>query len=79
LQYTFDFSLRSLNIYIDSNFPAEEEPAFSANQVFRVLIIPAYNSGVGARKADNVDFKDYKAVMKAYNLSDDNIKTIGNR
>lgn len=76
LQYTFDFSVRNLNIYIDSNFPAEEEPAFSVNQVFRVVIIPAYNSGVGARAANTVNFKDYNEVIKAYGLDDSNIKTI---
>lgn len=77
LMYTFDFSINDINIYIDSTFPAEEAPAFSVNQVFRVLIIPAYNSG--AKTANAVDLTDYNAVMQAYNLSDKNIKTIGDR
>ncbi len=77
LMYTFDFSVNDLNIYIDSTFPAEDAPAFSVNQVFRVLIIPAYNSG--AKTSNAVDLTDYNAVMQAYNLSDKNIKTIGER
>lgn len=76
LQFTFDFSIRNLNIYIDSNFPAEQEPAFSANQVFRVVIVPGFLSNKGT---STVDFSDYNAVIQAYGLNDSNIKTIGER
>jgi len=85
LQYTFDFTVNSINIYIDSNFPAEEEPAFSVNQVFRVVIIPGYlsnkaaNSGKGATVAPAVDLSDYNAVIKAYGLNDSNVKTLESR
>jgi len=79
LQYTFDFSVNNINIYIDSNFPAEQEPAFSANQVFRVVIIPGYLSNKGTSASSSIDLSDYKAVIKAYGLNDSNIKTIGNR
>lgn len=78
LQYTFDFSINKISIYIESNFPVEQRPAFSVNQVFRVLVIPAYNSGVG-RNVNQVDFSDYNAVIKAYGLNDSNIKTIETR
>lgn len=76
LQYTFDFTVNDINIYIDSNFAAEEEPAFSANQVFRVVIIPGYLSNRGGT---GVDLTDYDAVIKAYDLDDSNVKTIGSR
>lgn len=76
LLYTFDFSVNDLNIYVDSSFPAEEAPAFSVNQVFRVVIIPGYLSNRGE---NSVDLSDYNAVIKAYNLNQSNIKTLQSR
>lgn len=78
LQYTFDFTVNNINIYLESNFAPEEEPAFSVNQVFRVVIIPGYYSGVG-KVSNSVDLTDYNAVMKAYKLNGSNVKTIGER
>lgn len=86
LQYTFDFTTANINIYIDSNFPAEQEPAFSVNQVFRVVIVPGFLSNKPAKSSDkgtvtpaSVDYNDYYAVMKAYGLDDKNVKTLQSR
>jgi hypothetical protein len=76
LQYTFDFTVNNINIYLDSNFDPAEEPAFSLNQVFRVVVIPGYLSNKGGT---SVDLSNYNAVMQAYNLTDSNVRTIGER
>ena len=47
--------------------------AFKLDQVFRVVIIPAY---FGNKSANSVDFKDYNAVIKYYEIDDKNISKI---
>jgi hypothetical protein len=42
--------------------------SYRLNQVFRVLVIPAYFG-----KNNNVDFKDYNAVVKAFNIDESKI------
>ena len=74
LEYLFNFSVSRINIEIDSNFDVATEPAFSVNQVFRVVVIPGYLSNKGA--SSSVDLSDYKAVVKAYGLNESNIKTL---
>jgi hypothetical protein len=47
--------------------------AWSQNQVFRVVIIPGYLSNKNNKA---VDFNDYNAVVKAFNIKQSQIKTI---
>lgn len=47
--------------------------AFKLNQVFRVVIIPAF---VNNKQTNKVDFKDYNAVVKAYNVDESKIQKI---
>lgn len=79
LLYTFDFSVNDINIYIDSTFPAEDAPAFSVNQVFRVVVIPGFLSNKSATNTVSVDLTDYNAVMQAYKLNSSHVRTIGER
>ena len=72
LSYYFDFSIDKVVVYLESDFNLANEPGFTQNQVFRVLIIPAYLSA--SKKA--VNFKDYNAVVKAYGIEEKDIKKI---
>ena len=47
--------------------------AFKLNQVFRVVVIPAY---FGNRTVNSVDLKDYNAVIKYYDIDENNISKI---
>lgn len=76
LDYTFDFSVNTINIRMDGNFDLTTEPGFTLNQVFRVVIIPGYLSNKGA---SSVDLSNYNEVIQAYGLNDSNIRTIGTR
>lgn len=77
IDYSFDFSVSEIFIYLGFTNGDTLTPQFTNNQVFRVVIIPGYFSG--ARLANPVDLSDYNAVIEAYNLDDSNIKTIGER
>ncbi|ESU22725.1 hypothetical protein FEDK69T_19850 [Flavobacterium enshiense DK69] len=46
---------------------------FKLNQMFRVAIIPAF---VNNKQTSKVDFKDYNAVVKAYNIDESKIQKI---
>jgi hypothetical protein len=47
--------------------------AYKLNQVFRVVVIPAY---FGNKNANNVDVNNYKAVIEFYNINENNISKI---
>jgi hypothetical protein len=75
LSYYFDFSINDVVVYLESNFDATGDVDFTQNQVFRVLIIPAYQSA--RLSADSaVDLKDYNAVVKKYGIKESNVKQI---
>ncbi|UOK42345.1 MULTISPECIES: hypothetical protein [Flavobacterium] len=46
---------------------------YKLNQVFRVVIIPAF---VNNKQTNKVDIKDYNAVVKAYNIDESRIQKI---
>lgn len=73
LSYTFDFTVQDINLYLLFNGNVLT-PAFTDNQVFRVVIIPGYLSNKGG--AAPVDFSDYNAVVKYYNINQQNIKSL---
>lgn len=74
LDYNFDFTRNDINIFLESDFDLATLGAFwSQNQVFRVVIIPGYFSNKN-KKA--IDFNDYNAVVKAFNIKDNQIKII---
>lgn len=73
-RYTSDFSIASVVIYFDTDYTPTLQPQLIQNQVFRIAILPG--SSNGQARAAKVDFKNYNAVIKAYNINDSKIKTI---
>lgn len=76
VDYSYDFSVSKIYIYLGFTNSAFLTPDLTNNQVFRVVIIPGFLSNKGT---STVDFSDYNAVIQAYGLNDSNIKTIGER
>jgi len=74
LDYNFDFTRNDINIFLDSNFDLTTlSPMWAQNQVFRVVIIPGYLSN---KNSKTIDFNDYNSVVKAFNINENNIKTL---
>lgn len=79
LDYNFLFSNKLVEIYTDridySTLSNSERTDFLNNQTFRVVLVPANATGKNAKnaKAAGVDYKDYNAVIKYYNLNDSNV------
>jgi hypothetical protein len=74
LDYNFDFTRNDINIFLDSNFDLTTlSPAWAQDQVFRVVIIPGYLTN---RNSKAIDFNDYNAVVKAFNINENQIKTL---
>lgn len=73
LDYDFDFSLEDFTIYAGGTYDISTTPQYLNNQTFRIVIIPGYFSN---KNVSNVDFNDYNAVVKAYGIKEENIKTI---
>ncbi|MEZ4787010.1 MAG: hypothetical protein R2790_03805 [Flavobacterium haoranii] len=70
LDYDYDFSKEDFTIYADGTFNLANTPQFINNQTFRIVIIPGYFSN---RTAVQVDFNDYDAVIKHYNIDEKKI------
>ena len=74
LDYNFDFTRNDINLFLESDFDlATLGTAWSQNQVFRVVIIPGYFSN---KNSAGLDFNNYNAVIKAFNIKDSQVKTI---
>ena len=74
LDYNFDFTRNDINIFLDSNFDLTTlSSTWAQNQTFRIVIIPGYFSNKSNKV---VDFNDYNAVIKAFNINENKIKTI---
>ena len=59
--YNFDFSRFDFSFFLEANFPLTEVPAaFTRNQIFRILILPADFSSANAR----IDYSDLKGLMQ---------------
>ena len=76
LDYNFDFTRNDINIFLDSDFDLTTlGSAWTQSQVFRVVIIPGYLSN---RNSSTIDFSNYNEVVKRYNITESQIKTIKN-
>lgn len=75
LIYNYDFTIFDVNLFLDSNFDLNLLGAsYTDNWIARVVVVPGqFTNG---READPVDYEDYNAVMKYYNLSDADIVTV---
>jgi hypothetical protein len=74
--YRFNFTQNDIEIYLDG-FELNTIPNnLSVNQTFRIVIVPG-NDGINSKKVlSRVDFSDYNAVVKKYNIDDSNIKVL---
>ncbi|MEJ5105280.1 hypothetical protein [Chryseobacterium sp. MYb328] len=80
LDYNFKFNTSDVNIETKANFnqgtqmtPAETAQ-YLTNQTFRIVLVPANAAGSKAKKAKaDVDYSDYNAVVKYYNLDDSHV------
>lgn len=58
LDYNFDFSQDDVVLYLDTTFDPMLRQDFSLNQVFRIVLVPAW-------MAKDLNTNDYDAVMSA--------------
>jgi hypothetical protein len=64
MQYNFDFTDVDVNIFLDATFPLSIlDSEWTADQVFRVVVVPADIAG-------RVYYSDYNATMKSLKLTD---------
>ena len=73
LDYDYDFSREDFTIYAGGTYNLAETPEYIFNQTFRIVIIPGYFSN---RSAQQIDFNDYDAVIQAYGINPNNIKSL---
>lgn len=72
LDYDFDFSKEDFTIYARATYDVLGlTPTYVRNETFRIVIVPAYLSN---RRSNKIDYSDYNAVIKAYNIDDSKIK-----
>lgn len=74
LDYDFDFSKEDFTIYAGGTYNLSLTPQYLNNQTFRIVIIPG--DGVNLTSKKTIDFKDYNAVIKAYNIKESQIQKI---
>lgn len=73
-RYNFDFTSTNVNVYLEGFDLPGINPNYTSNQIFRVVIIPAYLTNKSVSGKNTVDFKDYNAVVKAYHIKESDIK-----
>jgi len=75
LIYTYDFTEFDAKVFLDSNFDLGliSNTNLTNNLIYRVVIVPAQNTG---RSTESIDYSDYNAVMAHYGLTDDDIMQI---
>lgn len=71
VDYDFDFTKNDVQIYVDGTYDVTTTPAYYNNQTFRIVLVPAgfLNKGASAP----VDYSDYNAVVKYFNINDSNV------
>ena len=70
-KYNFNFTRFDTEIYMEGFDLISVSDSYRLNQVFRVVIIPAYFGNKSA-----LDTKDYKSVIKALNIDETKIQKI---
>lgn len=74
LDYNFDFTRFDVRIFLDSNFNLDSfSPAWTQNQTFRIVVIPADFTN---RMSGAVDYSDYEATIKMLGYENAEIKKI---
>ncbi|KXH82792.1 hypothetical protein [Chryseobacterium kwangjuense] len=82
--YNFVFNSQNVEIRIDdenftlpTDLTSGEISTYLSNQTFRIVLVPANTSGIGGAKSKQaaVDYSDYNAVVKYYNLDESKVKS----
>ncbi|MGX7668656.1 hypothetical protein [Flavobacterium pedocola] len=74
LDYNFDFTTTDARVFLDANFDLNTlSSAWTDNQIFRVVVIPAY---FGNKNAKEVDLNNYNEVIKHFNIDESKIVKI---
>lgn len=68
LRYDFDFTRFDAELHLEGFDLAGVNNNYKLNQIFRVVIVPGFFG-----KNNKIDFKDYKAVVKAFNIDESKI------
>lgn len=85
LEYNFVFDTSKVQIRTESNFnqateiTPSEATNYLINQTFRVVLVPAEKGQVNKTSGNvskTLDYSDYNAVSKYYNLSESQVKTV---
>ena len=72
-RYDFNFTRVDARVYMEGYNLWELSSSERLNQTLRVVIIPGYFAN---RMAKPVDYSDYNAVIKAFNINDKNVKVL---
>jgi hypothetical protein len=70
-RYDFDFTVLDAQVNIEGYDLGGLSAAVTQDQILRVVVIPA-----GFGKNNSVDFNDYNAVVKAYNIKESKVVKI---
>ncbi|KQS34155.1 hypothetical protein [Dyadobacter sp. Leaf189] len=74
LSYNFDRTVNDFRIFLDGTANRGTlEPVYTRNQEFRIIVIP---SGFAARTSGALDYNDYNAVVKAFNIDESKIRKV---
>ena len=73
LDYDFDFSQQDFTIYAGGTYDLALTPTYITNETFRIVIVPGYLSN---RMASKIDYSDYNAVIKAFNIDDSKVRVL---
>ena len=80
--YNFVFDNKTVQVRIDdANFnlasmSQAEVDNYLNNQTFRIVLVPADPARKTAKASTSVDFSDYNAVVKYYNIDESKVQTI---
>ncbi len=75
LDYNFLFDASEVKIYTEANFDqttmtTAEKNTYLNNQTFRIVLVPASRASRTSAAAPKVNYEDYNAVVKYYNLKE---------
>ena len=71
--YDFDFTQNNFFVRMIGNDLSTVSNQNRLNQVLRVVVLPGY---FGNKNATTIDYNDYNAVIKAYNIDDSKVKVL---
>lgn len=75
LDYNFVFNTQRVQVTTEANFDQatmvpDEKATYLNNQTFRIVLVPASRAARVASGAAKVDYNDYNAVVKYFNLTE---------